>query len=387
MNRHARTSRALLKGTATNLTILCGATLLGLLLLELLFQIIARTAPQQATKVREHRICDGCSYLYEPIPLVGEHNELGLRGPAPSPNKPPGVVRIALVGDSVTYGSGVEADQVLSAALQRRFDQSGHRVEIVNAGVRGFTTYNEVRWLRDRILALEPDLVVLQTCMNDIANPAWHWNKKSSVELVPPVEAFPDPAQRTIPVPEWSFLSSPLSYSMLFTTGYMIYLKGQQRTLEIDIGVTQNGRFWPTYITAEADSTLLPLTDYTSQEWGWLRAQLDLAHSVSASRGIPLLLLVVPLAYELEAGYPLQPEAGFMRYCNEKGLRCLNLRETFKGRRADELFIMNSGKHLPTLPDVWHLSPAGHAAAADALYELLVPEVRGLVGGNGDSNP
>jgi hypothetical protein len=40
--------------------------------------------------------------------------------------------------------------------------------EIVNASVPGYSTFQELGWLKLHGLALEPDTVVLQLCLNDV---------------------------------------------------------------------------------------------------------------------------------------------------------------------------------------------------------------------------
>ena len=87
--------------------------------------------------------------------------------------------------------------------------------------------------------------------------------------------------------------------------------------------------------------------------------------------------MVVPLAYELTTGYPLDPEAQFMRYCNDTGITCLNMREKFQGHTPEELYVMSKPGSYPNLPDVWHFNRAGHELAARELADLL--KTKGLL--------
>lgn len=58
-----------------------------------------------------------------------------LRGPAFEPKPAAGVKRILSIGDSVTFGWGVEDEDTWPARLQVALQSRGHEVEVLNAGV------------------------------------------------------------------------------------------------------------------------------------------------------------------------------------------------------------------------------------------------------------
>src|SRR5262249_54425530 len=86
----------------------------------------------------------------------------GLRGPSLEPGGP----RLLLLGDSFVLGTGVEDDQCVSALLQKHLGPRGWRV--VNAEVDSYAPILEYLWLRERGLALHPDVVVLAYDMSDL---------------------------------------------------------------------------------------------------------------------------------------------------------------------------------------------------------------------------
>lgn len=358
----------MLKRILFQLSLSIGSILIALLTLELILQGISYQAETIPTP--EHRICNGCSYLYEPIPHAGRLNGFGFSGPETTIRKPEGVLRIVVIGDSVSYGSGVEDKETFARILETQL-KTGRKIEVINAGVRGYTTYNEVRYLRDQLMQFSPDLVILQTCMNDITNPSWHWNVVSSIQLTPPDDAFPNPELKNQPLPGKNFFEDPIKNSMLYTIGTIAYLKYMNLGIEKDVGVIQNGKFWPTYITAESELTLLPYLNYLSPEWVWLRKQLDIGVQITKEKQVPFMLLVVPLAFELDENYPYDPDRNFMRYCEESGIPCLNLLKDFKGRDPKEFFIMRAGSRFPNLADVWHFNRNGHRVTADSIAHYL----------------
>src|SRR5262249_42174324 len=79
-------------------------------------------------------------------------NHAGFRGGPLTQDKPPDVVRIAALGDSVTFGFGVaEEDTYPVAAAGALSYGCRRRVEAINAGVPGFTSLQGVHYL-DRVL-------------------------------------------------------------------------------------------------------------------------------------------------------------------------------------------------------------------------------------------
>jgi hypothetical protein len=98
-----------------------------------------------------------------------ETNSLGLRGPEIAPPPAPGGQRILLLGDSFTFGWGVDDPQTYGRVLERRLTarRPGQAVEVLNAGVPAYSTRNEWAFFSDRGVKLRPTLVVLQLLIDD----------------------------------------------------------------------------------------------------------------------------------------------------------------------------------------------------------------------------
>jgi lysophospholipase L1-like esterase len=97
-------------------------------------------------------------------------NALGLRGSMPAIPKPAGTLRILAIGDSLTFGWGVNDDETyparLEALLRERFTR--RQVEVVNGGVVAYDLRNAARLLRYFAPALEPDVVLVGVFWNDL---------------------------------------------------------------------------------------------------------------------------------------------------------------------------------------------------------------------------
>jgi hypothetical protein len=95
------------------------------------------------------------------------HDEWGFRRlNGPFPAKDPEIFRIMLVGDSLTYGYGVEEQWTFGSLLQHSL-QAEYRVEVVNLGASGFQSEDILRVLQNFLPRLDPDLVVYAVCLND----------------------------------------------------------------------------------------------------------------------------------------------------------------------------------------------------------------------------
>lgn len=92
-------------------------------------------------------------------------NQLGLRDvERDSPQKPAGVFRILLLGDSYVEGLRVPLDQTFGKVLEAELNAhapADTRFEVIPAGVSGWGTDQQLLWYRQHGAAYQPDLVVL----------------------------------------------------------------------------------------------------------------------------------------------------------------------------------------------------------------------------------
>jgi lysophospholipase L1-like esterase len=101
-------------------------------------------------------------------------NEDGFRGKPINPaDRNDNVIRILAIGDSITLGLYLEDEGTYCHQLEALLNKQhlfGKRWEVINFGVNGYNTINEVELLKVRGLNYKPDLVLLQYCFNDHNN-------------------------------------------------------------------------------------------------------------------------------------------------------------------------------------------------------------------------
>lgn len=101
-------------------------------------------------------------------------NSDGYRGPE-LPARVPGVLRVALVGDSFTFGTGIALADTLGVHLERVLARRGVAAQVLNLGVPGYCALEVAEVVEQRALALDPDVVLYVFFAND-AEPPRRWD-------------------------------------------------------------------------------------------------------------------------------------------------------------------------------------------------------------------
>ena len=86
-----------------------------------------------------------------------------------TPVKPDSLLRILLLGDSFTWGAGVEYGGIWPVVFERACAGAGMRCDIIKAGVSGYDTRQEVLYLERLLPVYKPDAVILAFLPNDLA--------------------------------------------------------------------------------------------------------------------------------------------------------------------------------------------------------------------------
>ena len=102
-------------------------------------------------------------------------NSAGFRDYERSKNKPENGLRIALLGDSYTEALQVKLEDTYGAIMEEKLKQcpvlKNRKVEVMNFGVSGYSTAQELMTLRYHVWDYQPDLVMLAFYAgNDLSN-------------------------------------------------------------------------------------------------------------------------------------------------------------------------------------------------------------------------
>lgn len=94
-------------------------------------------------------------------------NSLGFREREITKQKPANVFRIAVVGDSLTYGQGIAEEERFSRIIEQILNETKGGYEVLNFGRPGAETIDHISFLDD-VFELDPDFILLQWFINDV---------------------------------------------------------------------------------------------------------------------------------------------------------------------------------------------------------------------------
>jgi lysophospholipase L1-like esterase len=84
--------------------------------------------------------------------------------------KPPGRIRILVVGDSLTFGNAAPFEAIYSKVLERILKKQNPQIEVITAAAGGWSTYDELDFLKDEGLGYQPDLLIIGFYRNDFSS-------------------------------------------------------------------------------------------------------------------------------------------------------------------------------------------------------------------------
>jgi len=115
--------------------------------------------------------------VYVPRPGSADVNAYGIRDHDYPLDKPPGVFRIVVLGDSFGYGLYVSIDDAFPKLIEKRLQTAlppgFDRLEVINLSVSGYDTEQEVEFFVQKGLRLSPDLVLVSFVLNDFFDSSW----------------------------------------------------------------------------------------------------------------------------------------------------------------------------------------------------------------------
>ena len=107
--------------------------------------------------------------LWRPAPRA-PYNAHRLKGPEPAEPKPPDVFRVLACGDSNTDGPDAGGwTERLQDALAARRGAGDPRIEVLNAGVVGYSSHQGLKRFEAHAARYEPDVVLVSFGWNDAA--------------------------------------------------------------------------------------------------------------------------------------------------------------------------------------------------------------------------
>lgn len=314
-----------------NLILAAGSLLLAFLLAEVAARwLLARPpAPYPSTRFSDRAL------------VVS--NSLGYRDFEHPREKPPGVFRVAAVGDSFTQAAGVNFDDAWSRRLERYFNEfSGDaekRYQVLNFGMPGSSTPRQVNAIRTQVASFQPDLIILGYCLNDAEDEGRHRSTE-----INPRKVYGERWARGSGLGAWLY------------DRVALYRLARERLRNTKINRMQRAYYREIY-----------REDYP----GWRKSRAAIAQLGAFRRdsGIPVAAMIFPLfSWPFDERYPFRGTHDRLRREFEAvGIPVLDLLPVYRGL---------DHKVLEAVPfrDP-HPSDVAHRLAAEELYTWLGDEV------------
>jgi len=178
-------------------------------------------------------------YTYEhPVHVNG----LGLRG-EDLPEKTGGEVRVLCLGDSLTYGQGIAGEDTLPVRLEHALAGGRGRVRVVNGGVRGYGTPEEVALLEELGPRIRPDVVVLLWYENDLERSEIEENF-TRLERSGPVAFDTGAKMEGVPLWRWRFRQLLRRSALLVSSrhAWADWTAHRLTPAQVDVGFERLGR-------------------------------------------------------------------------------------------------------------------------------------------------
>jgi hypothetical protein len=229
--------------------------------------------------------------------------------------KRPGVYRIAVVGDSLTYGQGIPEADRFSNLLEKHLNHLNKGpYEVLNFGLPGAETRDELGVLANAVLPARPDFILLQWYSNDVQGPD---DRRHA------------PSPRTF-VPE-----------SLRANSAMFYLVHRLlNSLQECLG----------FLESTEKYRIARFSDPTSPSSLEATGEMLALIQVCKKFDIPLGLVLFSTSYHTPDSQQDFLLERTLKQCQEQKLRCLDTRPVFQGFRGDmRLWANRFDQHPSTL--------------------------------------
>jgi hypothetical protein len=152
----------------SNVAIIFGSIAIGIFLFEIGLRLVGISYPSfyKTDEYRGYALRPGAEgWSRSEGEAYIKINSVGLRDREHTKVKPANTIRLAILGDSYAEANQVSIQDTFWAVLERNLAKcpflSGREVEVINFGVSGYGTAQELMTLRHKVWDYSPDIVVL----------------------------------------------------------------------------------------------------------------------------------------------------------------------------------------------------------------------------------
>jgi lysophospholipase L1-like esterase len=302
-------------------------------------------------------------------------NEYGYRGNSFPIKKDPFEWRVVTLGDSVTFGHGVNREDTftekykasLSAELKNR------TVTIINTGVPGYSSMQEYHDFLDT-LKFDPDIAILQFTLNDVTEPFFFQVKLGGTGL--DYHQVPD-------MSFWHFYLSQHSALYLFLIDISKYIRfGLTDKKTIQTSATYNDSLTNQQLVTHPEK--IDSINQWNEYFLWLKKYAD----TCKREAIHCYVLISPYTFQLELSETkAYPQQKIIDFSKENSLEYIDMLSIFRSLIQQEIIdkyllpadttydflLQNHFDDIRSLEtkyflDYNHYSALGHTVVSEQLF-------------------
>lgn len=293
---------------------------------------------------------------YRLNPKFGDINSEGLRDHPVQPKN--GRFRILFLGDSLGYyGDTVDDTFVGHFRSSLRQNPRYQSVDVLNACIKGYSNYQEILFLKKYGLPLEPDMVGVEFCLNDLHKFLHKFQVKDG-KLVPESYQFTEEARNN---------NRSLARRLAYKSRLLVWLRD-------NLPIARRALVWQTSRGFSFDYNTDVGLAWQDGPWASIETQLLEFKQLGEQHHFPVFIALFPLGVQYDAGYlarnkeyVLKPQRKLKEICDRLSIPFYDL---YPHLRAD-LFDK----------DGIHLTPEGRRSVGRRIADFveqahLIPEVR-----------
>lgn len=280
-------------------------------------------------------------------------NAQGMRGPLIPYARTPGRLRLLFLGDSITFGYGVDDAEVVTARVASLLNDGAVPTEVINSSIPAYNTEQEVTYLERDGVRYAPDWVIVGVCWNDISD-------KSAVRVSP--EGWLISGASGTHTPLVGVTDSDVAYALRNTLKRSRLLYGA-----LEGWRALPGMFYPDSLTMlRADVLEGRETPQVTEGWQRVDRAIGRIRELAETHGFRTLLVTFPIPLGVERSFPRSSYPAHLRDLAEhEGLAMIDLQPAFRAayRGHESLFIPYDGDHP---------NRVGHDIAAREIVRFLL---------------
>ena len=282
--------------------------------------------------------------------------------------------RIFVLGDSVSFGLGVNADETFPKILEKKLNQNSEslgykKFEVINASVPAYHLlfYRNIYYRKVR--KYHPDFLIIGYCFNDAQDTYYAYkyatgkSSGSAIRIPPFLKRLLRRSVFYVSVAHEVNKFRAVIRNRIELAGMKLPREDEKVPKIIPKKEETSGR------RLEKDCSVnffIIRNGLSGEGWGYIKnEEIKRYKDIAKNDNIGMLFVMFPTFVQLDDDYPcVQEEAGFKNLIESSGFHCLNLFSYYKGMNERDISI-----------EAIHPNAKGHRIAADAIYAYMAENI------------